>query len=90
MPLSVPEYKPEEIAAAADAFNEWRPCPFPRQALLGWTEASLVLWALTRQVRPDISDGIALTMVRNQYREWIEGSGDYQSIALLSKRAAIH
>lgn len=89
MPLSAPVYNPRQIARAADAFNAWLPCPLPRRALLDWTEATLVLWALTRQVRPDLSDGFVLAMARKQYREWVKGIGDYQSTAPLSNEHLI-
>jgi hypothetical protein len=88
MPLSVPTYTPRQIADAANAFNAWKPCPFPRNALLGWTEASLVTWALTRQVRPDLSDGFVLAMARKQYGEWIGGNDYYQYMPLPTKQSA--
>ncbi|MFJ7311503.1 hypothetical protein ACIQVE_01810 [Pseudomonas sp. NPDC098747] len=88
MSLSIPVYNAQQISRAADAFNAWLPCPFRRTALLGWTEATLTLWALTRQVRPDLSDGFVLAMARKQYREWIDGNGEYQLVAPMPRQSA--
>ncbi|MFJ7311517.1 hypothetical protein ACIQVE_01915 [Pseudomonas sp. NPDC098747] len=44
--------------------------------------------AMTRQVRPDTSDGFVLAMARKQYREWIKGNGDYQLMAPVARQSA--
>ncbi|MFJ7311467.1 hypothetical protein ACIQVE_01600 [Pseudomonas sp. NPDC098747] len=88
MSLAIPFYSTYQVSRAADAFNAWLPCPFRRTALLGWTEATLTLWAMTRQVRPDLSDGFVLAMARKQYRKWIKGNGDYQVVAPVARQSA--
>ncbi|MFJ7316648.1 hypothetical protein ACIQVE_28730, partial [Pseudomonas sp. NPDC098747] len=88
MSLPIPVYSTYQISRAADAFNAWLPCPFRRAALLGWTENTLVIWAMTRQVRPDLSDAFVLGMARKQYREWIKGNGDYQLMAPVARQSA--
>lgn len=72
MSLLVPAIDPVLIVNTANALNDWLPCPYTRQALLSWVEASLAMWALTRQISPELTDEFVSHMSRMQYREWIE------------------
>ncbi|MFJ7311468.1 hypothetical protein ACIQVE_01605 [Pseudomonas sp. NPDC098747] len=80
MPLAKPIIDPQYTAEVADALNGWLPCPYTRNALLLWVTASLELWDLTRQVRPDVSPELERSMLREQYREWVEAEGDILSV----------
>jgi hypothetical protein len=80
MSLAKPIIDPQYAVEVADTLNNWLPCPYTRHALLDWVTASLELWDLTRQVRPDISAELERSMLREQYREWVEAEGDIRSV----------
>jgi uncharacterized protein YbaR (Trm112 family) len=80
MSLAKPNIDPQYAAEVADTLNDWLLCPYTRHALLVWVTASLELWNLTRQVRPDISAELEHSMLREQYREWVEAEDDIQSM----------
>ena len=82
MSLAKPTIDPQYAVEVADTLNDWLPCPYTRHALLEWVIASLELWDLTRQVRPDISAELERSMLREQYREWVEAEGDIRSVGL--------
>ncbi|MNE97326.1 hypothetical protein D3C80_1956520 [compost metagenome] len=79
MSLLKPVIDPQYVSDVANTLNEWLHCPYTQTALLDWVEASLVLWDLTRQIRPDVSAELERSMLREQYREWVEAEGDIQS-----------
>ncbi|MFJ7315608.1 hypothetical protein ACIQVE_23180 [Pseudomonas sp. NPDC098747] len=82
MPLMQPVIDPQYTAEVADSLNIWLACPYTRNALLEWVEASLVLWNLTRQIRPDVSPELELKMLREQYRDWVEAEDDIRQATL--------
>lgn len=82
MALPMPVVDPQQITDTADALNDWLTCPYTRQALLDWVEASLVSWDFTRQSSPVATDELLQSMLREQYREWVEAQGDIRSVEL--------
>lgn len=82
MPLVKPVFNPKYAAEVAGALNEWLPCPYTRQALLDWVEASLAVWDLNRQIHPDISPELERSMFHEQYRDWVEAKSDIPQTTL--------
>lgn len=82
MSLLKPAIDPQYAAEVADTLNDWLACPYTRAALLVWVTASLELWDLTRQVRPDISAELERSMLREQYREWVDAEGDARAVSV--------
>lgn len=71
-----PVADPQHALEVADALNAWLPCPYSRDALLCWVNASLEWWGLLPPIGPDLNTQLKCSMVREQYRDWVEAQGE--------------